>query len=506
PPGDNDQSMKEDEPSSKIVGFCIIRAFKTLFQRMIKSSLPLLPSDFIKNLHELLPNYKVNTKQDSSELLQGIFKCFDRSGTRKIREIFGFGTRTTVTCTVCKKVSSHVENHTVLQLALGETLGNLRNLLAKFCQIEWLRGTNAYECDQCGKLQHSEMQTNLETFPEILVILFKRFRVDNQNTTHKLNSPIHFDEILDLDKPYANDEFKVENDWTYSLYGILCHEGSDLSSGHYITYFKDQDDFWYKADDSIITKCNLKLDLNLQESVYMLFYKKSAPIIAVSPSISSEQSDMPFVWNGNEIEITSSPMIVTKDCQEQKAQAEFHVNVRLTQKRQGKSDIFGSQKPKKKARNARQLYIQTASSSSSKSDKHPVLKIDIPSISHYLNWIINWYIVCIDDSTGMVYMHPAKRILRNLKDRNAPLICVVNENGLPDLRHQPLKKLLNLNTHELFLYGTYPTHKVVASNTKPRKRNCNGEIIPINEYTATSQSQNESDSTQNQIQSAKGFE
>jgi len=47
----------------------------------------------------------------------------------------------------------------------------------------------------------------------------------------------------------------------YSLFAVINHVGS-LEAGHYTAYIRQHRDNWFKCDDHIITKANIKDVLN----------------------------------------------------------------------------------------------------------------------------------------------------------------------------------------------------------------------------------------------------
>lgn len=48
----------------------------------------------------------------------------------------------------------------------------------------------------------------------------------------------------------------------YSLFAVINHKGISIGGGHYIAYVRQQRDYWYKCDDSLITRAHLSEVLN----------------------------------------------------------------------------------------------------------------------------------------------------------------------------------------------------------------------------------------------------
>jgi hypothetical protein len=57
----------------------------------------------------------------------------------------------------------------------------------------------------------------------------------------------------------------------YSLYGVLVHSGYSCHSGHYFSFVKAGNGFWYEMNDSSVSQASLGRVLN-HPCAYMLFY------------------------------------------------------------------------------------------------------------------------------------------------------------------------------------------------------------------------------------------
>jgi hypothetical protein len=62
----------------------------------------------------------------------------------------------------------------------------------------------------------------------------------------------------------------------YDLIGVLVHAGSSMNSGHYYSYVKAQNGFWFEMDDESVTSVSEKTVL--RQKAYLLFYSlRNAP-------------------------------------------------------------------------------------------------------------------------------------------------------------------------------------------------------------------------------------
>ena len=62
----------------------------------------------------------------------------------------------------------------------------------------------------------------------------------------------------------------------YDLIGVLVHAGSSMNSGHYYSYVKAQNGFWFEMDSESVT--NVSEKTVLRQKAYLLFYTlRNAP-------------------------------------------------------------------------------------------------------------------------------------------------------------------------------------------------------------------------------------
>ncbi|KAK7909626.1 hypothetical protein WMY93_014310 [Mugilogobius chulae] len=100
--------------------------------------------------------------------------------------------------------------------------------------------------------------------PEVLVLLLKRFEFDYRYMMYvKINQPVNVPKSI-----------KISGNQSYNLYGFVEHFG-ELRHGHYISTIKSQDDDkWYKFDDSSVTPLSALPSLERSRSAHLLFYQK----------------------------------------------------------------------------------------------------------------------------------------------------------------------------------------------------------------------------------------
>ena len=185
---------------------------------------------------------------------------------------------------------------------------NLENALDAYVKGEILDGDNKYYVEKYKRKLSIKKRTSLKKIGNVIIIHLKRFEFDFVTFhNNKLNDYLEFPLEINLKKWtrafLRMNELKDNNDnniskeekdnlddekMNYELTGILVHSGSNLQSGHYYSFIKDQEnDKWYKFNDSEISEYNINKDLEKEcfgnidnkinqfgKGAYLLFYTK----------------------------------------------------------------------------------------------------------------------------------------------------------------------------------------------------------------------------------------
>ena len=138
-----------------------------------------------------------------------------------------------------------------------------------FIQPELMEGDNAWFNEKTEKKQSVYKKVNFWNFPDIMVILLKRFSPDGvRKLQHIIDFPL---ENLNLSK-YATGYGSQNN--VFDLFGVCNHTGGVLG-GHYTSYVKTQDK-WFHYNDSLIEPVPNPQTI-VSPSAYCLFYRKKIP-------------------------------------------------------------------------------------------------------------------------------------------------------------------------------------------------------------------------------------
>ncbi|CAH3177999.1 unnamed protein product, partial [Porites evermanni] len=93
-----------------------------------------------------------------------------------------------------------------------------------------------------------------------------------QNDGKKLGNLIDYKEKVFFPEHHnSSDKGTTATDVSYQLKAVIVHEGTKISSGHYICYFKRGDEWYYSSDATIRQSSALKAT---SQEAYLLFYEK----------------------------------------------------------------------------------------------------------------------------------------------------------------------------------------------------------------------------------------
>ena len=106
------------------------------------------------------------------------------------------------------------------------------------------------------------------SFPNILVIDFKRFNNRFQKSQILITFPIDELDLSDYVIGYKKDNYK------YELYGVCNHSGG-VMGGHYTAYVKNANGKWYHFNDTSVSEVGLKESI-ISPKAYVLFYRKKS--------------------------------------------------------------------------------------------------------------------------------------------------------------------------------------------------------------------------------------
>jgi len=143
---------------------------------------------------------------------------------------------------------------------------SLKDCFNLYVEGEILEGENAWYNEEMKKKENIRKKISFWSFPNILVIDFKRFNSRNQKNQILINFPL---DDLNLSEYVIG--YK-KNAYIYELYGVCNHSGGVLG-GHYTAYVKNANGRWYHYNDTIVSEVGL-VESIISSKAYCLFYRK----------------------------------------------------------------------------------------------------------------------------------------------------------------------------------------------------------------------------------------
>ena len=136
----------------------------------------------------------------------------------------------------------------------------------KYVEGEVLDGENSWYNEDTKEKINIRKKILFWSFPNILVIDFKRFNARNQKNQILVTFPLD-----DLDLTEYVIGYKKES-YHYELYGVCNHSGGVLG-GHYTSYVKNANGKWYHFNDTSVSEVGLHESI-VSPKAYCLFYRK----------------------------------------------------------------------------------------------------------------------------------------------------------------------------------------------------------------------------------------
>lgn len=203
-----------------------------------------------------------------------------------IGRIFGGFLLNVVICSSCNYKSEKLEP--CFDISVDVYRGNkLLDLLSSFVQLETLDNNNKYNCPSCKKHQKATKAMSIYRAPRIMNVTLKRFEVGAlgcEKTKKEISFPLSFSMSLKTTK-------QSQPVWiTYDLYAVVCHLGSSLHIGHYITFIKGQHGFWNCLNDSVVTTVSQKTVISLKQEAYLLFYAVKDECVQICDLVLNDDS------------------------------------------------------------------------------------------------------------------------------------------------------------------------------------------------------------------------
>ena len=176
--------------------------------------------------------------------------------------------------TICKGCNNALYNFQYFQFLSFPTFNykdkifNIYQGFKDFIKQEEMTGDNKCYCQKCKGLRDAKVITKIYFAPPYLIINFDY----GKNKKYKPKK-VNFGGIIDI-KDFLDNYNNEKNPPSvhYQLIAVSTHIGRSGSTGHYITYCKNNDDKWYEFNDYKVSPASSD-EIN-SNSPYLLVYKK----------------------------------------------------------------------------------------------------------------------------------------------------------------------------------------------------------------------------------------
>jgi ubiquitin carboxyl-terminal hydrolase 8 len=135
-----------------------------------------------------------------------------------------------------------------------------------YVEGEILEGENGWYNEETKERIDIKKKIQFWSFPNILVIDFKRFNSRFQKNQIHITFPIDDLDLSEYVIGYKKEIYK------YELYGVCNHSGG-VMGGHYTAFVKNANGKWYHFNDTSVSEVAL-IDSIVSPKAYVLFYRK----------------------------------------------------------------------------------------------------------------------------------------------------------------------------------------------------------------------------------------
>jgi ubiquitin C-terminal hydrolase len=221
---------------------------------------------------EIKMNISGNPENDMDELAIKCFNMIKNMYTKEYSEIwnmfYGVHVSEIVSIETGAKLKQTPEPYFMIDLPIPQDnkSPSLIDCFNLYIEGEELKDENAWFNDETKEKVNIRKKILFWSFPNILVIGFKRFNSRNQKNQIFIDFPLD-----DLDLSNYVIGYKKKS-YVYELYGICNHSGS-VYGGHYTSYVKNANGKWYHFNDTSVIEVSL-IEAIVSAKAYVLFYRK----------------------------------------------------------------------------------------------------------------------------------------------------------------------------------------------------------------------------------------
>lgn len=213
-----------------------------------------------------------NVENDTDEIAVKCFEMIKNMYSKDYSEIWNIFYAVNITeiktIETNKRLSLIPEPYFIIDLPIPpeKKSHNLYDCFDYYSVGEILEDENSWYNEETKQKERVKKTTMFWSFPNVLVIAFKRFNSNNMKKQVLIDFPIN---DLDLSKYVVG--YK-KNNYVYDLFGVCNHSGN-VHGGHYTAYIKNANTKWYHFNDTNVTELEDSTKV-ITPKAYCLFYRK----------------------------------------------------------------------------------------------------------------------------------------------------------------------------------------------------------------------------------------
>ncbi|XP_078020489.1 ubiquitin carboxyl-terminal hydrolase 47-like isoform X1 [Epinephelus lanceolatus] len=217
-----------------------------------------------EKITEILAIENVHEQRDAVECLELIL----HEVSPQASEVFEGQLAYTTKCSDGHNINEETNPFWTLPLSLkdthDDTTYSVENGFKRIFQLKSFSGDNMVYCNECEKKTDATCGCEMVTYPQILILLLKRFDFDYSTMSYfKTNR------CVDVPRTLQRKNNK------YELYGMVNHMGG-LRGGHYTaTILSNEDKTWYEFNDDHVSQVGEQPWTSNSSTAYLLMYRAS---------------------------------------------------------------------------------------------------------------------------------------------------------------------------------------------------------------------------------------
>ncbi|KHN86903.1 Ubiquitin carboxyl-terminal hydrolase 36 [Toxocara canis] len=304
---------------------CFVCAMGEHVRKALTSPGPFRANWIQPYLKKIFPTHMPGYQEDAHELLTLILDALDptppasakqnapsASTSNQFREqcsstpmeqMFGGALRNEIRCFGCGE--NYINYERIRELNLGlrihkrESIIGLNDLLADYFSNETL---SSFDCKKCKQKTQAQRVTYVIRAPRVLVIQLKRFNAFGC----KIRLPVSVEMNVKLDRFMYQPGVRT----SYSLCGLIEHQGEGIDRGHYIAFVRGFDGKgWHCFDDELCQRVSVEEVCKRQG--YVMMYTRSEQLFKSSPSFTKAMDAQQRCSNKHKISSESKTPLVT---------------------------------------------------------------------------------------------------------------------------------------------------------------------------------------------------